>query len=268
MDQSELITTEARGHCFLIGLNRAQKRNAFTTKMLAALAQAFTTYEDNEDLRCAVLFAHGDHFTGGLDLAEVGPKIAAGAHVFPEDCVDPMDIYALSENSKHRRRTKPLVCAVQGYCFTIGIELLLSADIRIAAANTQFAQIEVQRGIMPFGGATMRFPLVAGWGNAMRYLLTGDRFGAEEARRIGLIQEVTENDNPLDAALAIANRIAEQAPLAVRETMASARRTIEAHQATEVVTMMEKARALMKTEDAAEGVRSFLQRRTAEFKGK
>ena len=79
---------------------------------------------------------------------------------------------------------------MQGWCLTLGIELLLAADIRIAAAGTRFAQLEVQRGIYPFGGATIRLPRHTGWGNAMRWLLTGDEFDADEALRIGLVQEV------------------------------------------------------------------------------
>lgn len=76
-----------------------------------------------------------------------------------------------------------MLAAVQGKCLTLGIELLLAADIRVAARNATFAQIEIQRGIFPFGGATLRFPQVSGWGNATRYLLTGDEFGAAEAQR-------------------------------------------------------------------------------------
>ena len=103
--------------------------------------------------------AHGDHFTAGLDLAEVGPAVAAGKTLAPDDmanAVDPLDLFG-------RRRTKPVVCAVQGICFTIGIELLLACDLAIAAEGTRFAQMEVRRGIMPFGGATLRFPAAARW---------------------------------------------------------------------------------------------------------
>src|SRR3984885_13624400 len=86
--------------------------------------------------------------------------------------------------------TTPLVAAAHGWCMTLGIELLLAADVRIAATGTRFAQLEVQRGIYPFGGATLRLPREAGWGNAMRWLLTGDEFDAAEAHRIGLVQQV------------------------------------------------------------------------------
>ena len=91
-----------------------------------------------------------------------------------------------------RKRTKPLVVAVNGKCLTVGIELILAADICIAAEDATFAQIEIKRGIFPFGGATLRFPERAGWGNAMRWLLTGDEFDAKEAFRIGLRRKLSK----------------------------------------------------------------------------
>ena len=101
-----------------------------------------------------------------------------------------------------------MVCAVQGWCLTIGIELLLACDIRIAATNTRFGQIEVNRGILPFGGATLRFPQIAGWGNAMRWLLTGDVFDADEALRIGLVCEVVAPEALNERGLALAQQVA------------------------------------------------------------
>ncbi|TNF24832.1 MAG: crotonase/enoyl-CoA hydratase family protein, partial [Deltaproteobacteria bacterium] len=254
------ITVEERGHVLLIGLSRASKRNAFDLKMLDGLAHAFARYESG-DARCAVLFAHGEHFTAGLDLAEVGPAMAQGAPLIPPGGVDPLDLFG-------RRRTKPVVCAVQGYCLTIGVELLLASDIRVAAEDTVFAQMEVQRGIMAFGGATVRLPQVAGWGNAMRWLLTGDRFDAAEALRIGLVQEVVPPGTQLDRAIAIAERVAAQAPLAVRATLASARAAVERGIPAALEGLEAEARALMTTRDAVEGLRSFVERRAARFEGR
>jgi enoyl-CoA hydratase/carnithine racemase len=257
----ERITFEKRGHVARIGLSRPQKRNAFDLLMLRELARAFTDYEDDAELRCAVLFAHGDHFTGGLELNEVGPAVASGAPFFPEGLVDPLGLYG-------RRREKPVVAAAQGYCLTIGIELLLAMDIRLAADTTRFGQIEVKRGIMPFGGATMRLPALTGWGNAMRYLLTGDMFDAAEALRIGLVQEVAPAAELLDRATAIAERVAAQAPLGVRGTLASARHAMSHGEEAETTKLMERTRVIMASEDALEGVRSFVERRDAVFKGR
>ncbi len=165
-------------------------------------------------------------------------------------------------------RAKPVVCAVQGICFTLGIELMLAQDIVIAADDTRFAQIEVKRGIMPTGGATLRFVERAGWGNAQRYLLTGDEFGPAEALRLGFIQEIVPAGTQLDRALAIARTIAEQAPLAVRASLASSRRYLEKGPLGIKPEMEAVQRKLATSEDAAEGLRSFVERRKANFKGR
>ena len=180
------VRFDVDGDVAQIVLARPEKRNAFDLQMLRELAEAFTRYEETRALRCAVLCAEGEHFTAGLDLAEVGPAIAGDAALFPDGLVDPLGLHG-------RVRMKPVVMAVQGWCLTIGIELLLAADIRVAARGTRFGQIEINRGIFPFGGATIRLPLAAGWGDAMRWLLTGDIFDAEEARRIGLVQELADD---------------------------------------------------------------------------
>ncbi len=255
------VTIEKQGHVTLIGLDRAAKMNSFNLQMLRDLAEAFTQLEEDSDAWCGLLFGHGDHFTSGLDLAEVGPAVAGGAELFPADAIDPLDL-------REPRRSKPVVCAVQGWCITIGVELSLACDIRIAADNTRFRQMEVNRGIMPFGGATLRFPQIAGWGNAMRYLLTGEELDPAEALRIGLIQEIAPAGQQLDRALAVAEKVVACAPLAVRATRTSARVALEDGRAAALETMLEQARALMKTEDAMEGVRSFLERREARFRGK
>ncbi len=261
MSQAPRVTTEVREHVLLIGLDRADKRNAFDLAMLRELAQAFTRYEDDPELRCAVLFGHGEHFTAGLDLAEVGPAVARGEPLFPADAVDPLGLHG-------RARSKPLVIALQGWCLTIGIELALAGDIRVAARNTRFGQIEIKRGIFPFGGATLRMPQQLGWGNAMRYLLTGDTFDAAEALRIGLVQEVSEEGQHLERAAAIAATIARQAPLGVQATLRSAHLAMAHGEAAALAPMMDEVRTIMATHDAREGLTSFVERRDARFTGR
>jgi enoyl-CoA hydratase/carnithine racemase len=229
--------------------------------MLRELAEAYTRYEDDDEARCMLLFAHGDHFTAGLDLAEVGPAVAQGAPLFPEGSVDPLGL-------RGRVRSKPVVMAIQGWCLTIGIELALACDVRVASSDARFGQIEINRGIFPFGGATIRLPQVAGWGNAMRWLLTGDVFDANEARRVGLVQEVTAPANQLDTALDIAETIAKRAPLGVRATLASSRQMLDEGPRAAADALLDHARTLMGSEDAAEGLRSFVERREATFRGR
>ena len=258
----ETVSVERDGHVLMIGLKRPEKRNAFTQVMLAELARAYALLESDDSLRAGVLFAHGEHFTAGLDLLDVGPAIANGTDPMPEDGRDPWRLDGTW--------TTPVVAAAHGRCLTLGIELLLAADIRIAAADTRFAQIEVLRGIYPFGGATLRFPRELGWGNAMRWILTGDEFGAAEAHRIGLVQEIAPDpDAALARAREIAHTIADHAaPLGVRATLASAHRARDEGDAVAIAQLRPEVTHLFGTEDAAEGVRSFVERRRAVFSGR
>ena len=260
-DEQPRVVTERDGRIFHIVLDRADKMNAFDLRMLRELAEAVTEYEADESLWCALLYANGDNFTAGLDLAEVGPAVKAGAALFPEDSVDVLSLH-------EPRRKKPLVMAVQGWCLTIGIELLLSADIRLAAEGTRFGQIEVNRGIFPFGGATIRLPEIAGWGNAMRWLLTGDKFGTDEALRLGLVQEIVPADELRNKAIEIAQTVAKRAPLGVWATLRSSRTAQLEGTDAAVAELLVIARELMDSEDAAEGIRSFLERREGDFKGR
>ena len=149
---------------------------------------------------------------------------------------------------------------------TLGIELLLAADIRLASSDVRFAQLEIQRGIYPFGGATIRLPREAGWGNAMRWLLTGDEYDATEAHRIGLIQEITKPGAHLDRAVELAERIAgRSAPLAVRTTLSSAQRAMAEGHAAAAARLNDDMVALLRTEDGTEGMMSFLERRPAQL---
>jgi enoyl-CoA hydratase len=148
-------------------------------------------------------------------------------------------------------------------------ELLLAAEIRVASSDVRFAQLEIQRGIYPFGGATIRLPGEAGWGNAMRWLLTGDEYDAAEAHRIGLIQEITEPGRHVERAVELAERIASRsAPLGVRATLSSAQRALAEGQAAAAARLNDDMVALLRTQDGTEGMMSFIERRPANFTGR
>ncbi len=255
------VVQEVRGDIFLIGIDRVAKRNGFTPVMLRQLAEAYTAYENEADCRCAVVHAEGDHFTGGLDLSLVAPFLASSEPLFPDNCIDPLDL-------REPRRTKPVVVAVQGWCLTIGIELMLAADVAVAADDTRFSQLEVQRNLVATGGATVRMVRRAGWGNAMRYLLTGDTFDAETAFRLGFVQEIVPAGEQKERALALARRIAAQAPLAVRGTIANARVALDEGRAASVAHGRALQRSLRASEDAAEGLAAFRERRAGVFSGR
>lgn len=254
------VSRERRGHVQLIGLDRVAKRNAFDLELLNALSLAYGEFEADSEARVAVVFAHGEHFTAGLDLMSASATLT-GSWKVPTGGCDPWGIFI------GPRVSKPVIVAAQGYCLTIGIELMLAADINLCASNTRFAQMEVQRGIFPFGGATLRLHRVAGWGNAMRWLLTGDEFDAHEALRLGLVQEVMASEDLLPRAIELAERIARQAPLGVQATLQSARQAHLEGEAAAALSLPALARKLLSSEDAKEGIRSLIEKRPGNFKG-
>ncbi|MEA2682746.1 MAG: enoyl-CoA hydratase [Chloroflexota bacterium] len=261
MTDLSTVTVEHDGHVLLMGLNRPEKRNAFNRAMLTDLGRAYSELDRDPELRCGVLFAHGDHFTGGLDLVDVAPTMAEGGWQSPEGGVD-----FLGLNSEPV--SKPVVMAIQGRCLTIGIELALASDVRIASSDTRFAQIEIKRGIMPVGGATIRFVRDCGWGNAMMHLLTGDEFDAGEALRIGLVQEVVEAGRQLERAREVAQLIARQAPLGVQGTLRNVRLWGREGEAAAIAQMIPAIVGMMASDDAKEGLQAFVERRDGNFSGR
>lgn len=257
----DTITVERKDHVLLIGLNRPDKKNAFNLEMLGDLSLAYALLEEDPQLRAGLLFAHGETFTSGLDLMDVAPAIFEGKSFIKEGGVDPLRLDG--------GWTKPVIAVAQGWVMTVGIELLLAADIRICSEDVRFAQIEVNRGIYPFGGATFRFPELSGWGNAMRWILTGDEFGAEEAHRIGLVQGVESDAESAKAkGLEIAARIAnDAAPLGVQKLLAAAHLAKNEGSGAAVANQMDDIKELFQTKDAAEGLQSFVERRKANFTG-
>ncbi len=254
------ITTRVDGHVLLIGVDRADKRNAFTREMNTALPEAYDRLATDDDLRVGVLHAEGDHFSAGLDLADVGPAIASGEPFVPEGLTDPYGVWGPP-------CPKPVVMAIRGIAFTLTIELALAADIVIVGDDVRFRQLEVGRGIVPFGGATIRAVRNLGWGNAMKFLLTAEEFGADEALRIGLAQEVVAPDQVTARATEIAHVIAAQAPLGVQATLRQSRLARDVSTEAAVADMRESLVPIMTSKDAAEGLQSFLERRQGRFTG-
>ncbi|WAB80924.1 crotonase/enoyl-CoA hydratase family protein [Microcella daejeonensis] len=256
------VTVDRRGPLLLIGLNRPEKRNAADLAMLEQLALAYGELDRDPGLRVGVVHAHGDHFTAGLDLGDLAPRIGPeGLRMVPEGGINPW-------GTEGAQVSKPVVLAVQGTCLTLGIELALASDVVVAADDTVFAQLEVSRAILPFGGATTRFAARAGWGDAMRWMLTGDRFDAAEARRMGLVQEVVPAGSQLDRALELAERIAAQAPLAVQATLANARLAEREGPAAAEARLQGELVRLMQTDDARIGMEAFMTRSTPHFTGR
>ena len=258
------IDLDVQDSVLLIGVNRPNKRNGFTPKMYRELGEAYTRLDDDPSLRVGVLHAMGEHFTAGLDLPTIAPLMQRGEKAVPMGLVDPLNLGM----EGYRRRIKPMVVAVQGITYTLGIELMLAADIVVAADNCRFSQLEVKRGIMATGGATLRMTERAGMGNALLHLLTGDEFGSAEALRLNFVQRVVPAGQQLNEALNIAQAIAAQAPLAVVATRQNVLKALEQGPLVAMHEFISVQKTLANSEDAKEGVQSFIEKRAARFTGK
>ncbi len=255
------IEVSRQQHILLIKINRPEKYNALSPDMYHEIGKAYQMLGDDPELRVGLLYAEGKHFTAGVELDLWAPIFGSG-NAFPvaENEIDPFGLTG-------ERHKKPIVSVCQGYCFTWGVEIMLNSEIRIAASDTQFQMLEVQRGLYPCGGATLRLPKEIGWSNAHKVLLTGERWSAEEALKWGMVQEVVEPGMQFDKAMEYAQKIADNAPLAVQGLLKSTRMGERDFQKAVGITF-ENLVPVMKSEDAAEGVQSFIERRKAVFKGK
>jgi enoyl-CoA hydratase/carnithine racemase len=248
-------------HILTMEIDRPAKLNGFTPEMMDGLVAAFTRLDEDEDLWCGLVHAAGPHFTAGLDLPRFQERMQAGERSM--DRVAQVDPTSLGRTCR-----KPVVYAVKGITYTVGIELMLGGDIAVAADDCRFRQHEPLRGIHATGGATIRFVERGGWGNAMYHLLTSDEFTAAEAFRIGLVQEVVAAGREYERALELARLVCEGAPKAVQATKASSLRyLLEGHDAARGAFSMTQS-ALASTEDFQEGLRSFIEKRPPKFQGR
>jgi len=256
-----VIVTEV-DDILVMRINRPRVKNALNREALRILATAYTRLSDSDRLRCGVVCGEGDVFCAGLDLADVIPASVAegsGAYLKPGQC-DPFRLYGPA-------CAKPVIAAVHGRCYTAGLELTLAADMCVAAKGTQFGQQETTRGIFPLGGATIRLPMAIGWGAAMRCMLAGGGFNAEEAHRWGLAQVLAEPGDQLQHALDLAREVARCAPLAVQAALANARLAQTDGVRAAVEHIRTEGRRIALSNDAREGMMSMMERRAAGFAG-
>lgn len=253
------IVSERDGAVLLIGINRPDKRNSLTPEMMVDLAQALTQLNDDPELRVGVIYGEGDHFTSGLDLIQFVPYLAGQKPPLETPAIDALQLKA--------RCTKPLVAAVRGITFTVGIELMLACDIAVAGDDTRFAQLETKRGIMVSGGGTVRWVQRCGSGNSLFHLLRGDEFDALEALRIGLVQEVVPAIGVKVRAIELAHEIAANAPLAVQATKASVLTYLDEGERAAFASLAETQATLAASNDTMEGVAAMMQKRAPVFSG-
>ncbi len=263
LSPSATLTVERRGEIVLIGLNRPFIQNRLDPPTRLRVAETFYRYEHDPSLRAAVLFGHGEHFSRGIDVDASQAAIVAGRRTL--NAQETIDL--LGKSKPHL--SKPVVVVVHGDTWNLGHEIYLAGDIRIAAANTRFGQDENTHGRFPGGGATVRFVREAGWGNAMRYMLTGDHWSAEESYRMGITQEIAPTpEAALEAGIAMARKIAGCGPLSIKATLLSAHQVVDPVEAEALSKLDAAYSALYRTEDFIEGRRAEAEGRPPRYQGK
>jgi enoyl-CoA hydratase len=260
MSEEQLVLVERRGRVSVLTLNRPEKRNALNAPLRLAILDALDNAWKDADTRAIVFTGAGDKaFVAGADIAEFEGRT-------------PVDQFRIMEGASIydalERSPKPVIAAVNGFCLGGGMELALACDIRVASSTARFGQPEVNLGILPGGGGTQRLPRIVGLGAALQMILTAEMIDAVEALRIGLVQEVVEPAQLLERAIAVAETIASKSPVAV----AAAREATRAAFNLPLSEGLKLERALFQlcfsSEDKAEGVRAFLEKRAAVFPGR
>jgi enoyl-CoA hydratase len=266
-----VLLTEIRGQVARLTMNRPQVHNALSPELMVALARAWHDLLADDRVRVVVLTGAGDKaFCSGADLGRLIPLLS-GARA-PEDEWDRalMEHPELIEHAvlKGVDFYKPVIAAVNGFCVAGGMEMMLTSDIRVAVDSASFGLQEVKWGVAPLGGSLARLPRQLPWCKAMEVLLTGDRFDAQEAWRLGLINYVVPREQLMAKAEELASAIAENGPLALRVVKQGALRcagtTLEESFAIE----LELRPIIDNSEDAREGPRAFLEKRKPMFKGR
>lgn len=242
----------------LLRLNRPERLNALNMEVRESLAAHFTELAADDTVRCAVVTGDEKAFAAGADVAELAART-------PTDEAFARSRAAWAAIERYRR---PIIAAVNGFALGGGCELALHCDIVIAGEGAKLGQPEVKLGIMPGAGGTQRFVRAGGKFAAMRWVLTGDSLSAADALRLGLVSEVVPDGQVLPHALAIAARIAALPPLAVaaikQAVLAGPDLPLEGALGLEA----QHFQKLFATEDRAEGMRAFLEKRKPQFKGR
>jgi len=248
---------ERRGEVVIMTLNRPAKLNAYTPEMFDALTASFAEFNADDSLRVAILTGAGDRaFCAGADLGNTITRITGGGGRHWTDMTKRFfsDVY------------KPIIAAVNGMAISGGTEMLLGTDLRIAVPSATFGLGEVRFGITPGGGSHTRLPRQIPWAVAMELLLLGQTITAERAREVGLINKVVEPEHLLDEALAMADLLCANAPLAVRAAKEIAVRGM----ALETPFSMEYliSDPVLRSEDAKEGPQAFAEKRKPVWRGR
>ncbi|AKQ42889.1 enoyl-CoA hydratase [Aurantiacibacter atlanticus] len=256
----QTITSETKGAVTLITINRPEALNALSTKVLSDLMEAFSVFGDDDTQHCAVITGSGDKaFAAGADIKEMVDKPAAD--FFLED-------FFSGWNKLTASIRKPWIAAVNGFALGGGCELAMMADFIIASENAKFGQPEIKLGVGPGMGGSQRLTLAVGKAKAMDLCLTGRMMDAEEAERAGLVARIVPHDKLMKEAMKAAETIATMPPMAAMVNKEMVEAAFETTLTQGLLHERRLFQILTATEDKAEGMKAFVEKRAANWKGR
>jgi enoyl-CoA hydratase len=252
------IVVEYRDKIAVITFNRPEKLNALNLETRREISTAIEEIEDG--VRCLIFTGNGKAFAAGADINELAKRTPFGY----------LKVSRWTTWLNHRIENLeiPTIAAINGYALGAGCELAMSCDIRVASEKARFGLPELNLGIMPGAGGTQKLPRIVGIGMAKKLIFTGEIIGAEEALRIGLVEEIVEHERLMDRSFEIAEKISRKPPLAVKlvKRAINATRSMSLEEGLKYEIGL--AALLFSTEDAKEGLKAFLEKREPEFKGR
>ena len=255
----ETVIVEVEDHVGTVRLNRPEALNALNGQILGELGAALSEFDATPRVRAIVVTGSDKAFAAGADVKEMAPK--GFAEMFLEDYFGP-------ESEAILRCRKPVIAAVAGYCLGGGCELAMMCDFIVAADTAKFGQPEINLGVIPGLGGSQRLTRFVGKSKAMEMILTGRFMDAAEAERSGLVSRVVPAKDLLRDARETAGRIAEKSPIAVRAAKEAVNRAYETTLREGLLFERRLFDALFATEDRAEGMAAFVEKRSPHFRGR
>ena len=257
----EFITTETDGPAFVLTLNRPDKRNAMSIATMAEMIAAAKEGEADEAVSAVILTGGNDFFSAGADLNDA---------LAVQGAADGIDYFSNFHRLANAFETlkKPVIAAIEGFCMTGGCEIALACDIRIAGKGASFAVTSARIGTVAGAGGTVRLPRIVGPAKALEILFSAEPIDADEAYHIGLINRLVDTGGAIAEAKSLAALYATRAPMSLQLAKRAVYRGLQMDMdsALEFETML--VSLIYGTEDRKEGISAFLEKRTAEFKGK
>jgi enoyl-CoA hydratase len=252
------ITTAVEDQIGIVTLNRPKVLNALNHELMDELVKALDAFDRDDNIRVIVLTGGERAFAAGADIKEMSD----------ETTVSIMDKDRFSTWDRIKNVKKPIIAAVSGYALGGGCELVMNCDIIIASETAQFGQPEINLGVIPGAGGTQRLTRIVGKYKAMELILTGRPFTAFEAHQLGLVNKVAPVELFLDEAKAMAKEIAKKSPIAVKLAKESIMKTFETTLNEGLQFERKNFYMLFSSEDQKEGMKAFMEKRQASFKGR